>query len=126
MVAVLDASAVLAVYFDEPGAGEVVATLPGALLSAVNYTEIVGKCLDRGDTLTTTLRKLAGLGVSTVAHDELLAQRAGELRPLTKRLGMSLADRACIALAEREGLPILTADRTWKSLRLAVDIHLIR
>ncbi len=126
MVAVLDASAVLAVYFDEAGAGEVRAALPGALLSAVNYTEVIGKALDRGDTLAASLHKLAAMGVEIVAHDARLAQRAGELRPLTKRAGLSLADRACLALAERERLPVLTADRSWKALGLGFDVRLIR
>jgi PIN domain nuclease of toxin-antitoxin system len=126
MVAVLDASAVLAVYFAEPGADKVYATLPGALLSAVNFTEAIGKSLDRGEALPVALRKLAAIGFEVVAHDARLAQRAGELRPLTKRLGMSLADRACLALAERERLPVLTADRAWQSLTLDIDIRLIR
>jgi ribonuclease VapC len=126
MHAVLDASAVLAVYFDEPGAENVRTALPGSLLSSVNYTEIIGKCLDRGELLDGALRKLAAMGLSIVAHDAQLARRAGELRPLTKRLGMSLADRACLALAERERMPALTADRSWKSLGLAIDIRLIR
>ncbi|MBI2714630.1 MAG: type II toxin-antitoxin system VapC family toxin [Rhizobiales bacterium] len=126
IVAVLDASAVLAVYFDEPGAGEVSAALPGALLSAVNYTEVIGKCLDHGEVLAVVLRKLSAMGFSVVAHDAHLARRAGALLPLTKRLGLSLADRACLALAERERLPALTADRSWKSLALDIDIRLIR
>ena len=61
-----------------------------------------------------------------VAHDARLACRADELRPLTKHLGMSLADRACLALAERERLPVLTADRSWTSIDLAIGIRLIR
>ena len=126
MIAVLDASAVLAVYFDEPGADQVRQALPGALLSAVNYTEVIGKALDHGEAFSVALRKLAAMGFAVNAHDAQLAQRAGELRPLTKRLGMSLADRACLALAERERLPALTADRSWKSLSLDIDIRLIR
>lgn len=125
-LAVLDASAVIAVYFDEPGAEQVRATLPGALLSSVNYTEVIGKALDRGETLAAALRKLAAMGFTVVAHDAQLAQRAGELRPLTRRLGMSLADRACLALAERERLPVLTADRSWRSLDIGIDVRLIR
>jgi PIN domain nuclease of toxin-antitoxin system len=126
MLAVLDASAVLAVYFDEAGADKVRATLPGALLSAVNYTEVIGKGLDRGEALLATLRKLAAMGVEVVAHDARLAQRAGALRPLTRRFGLSLADRACLALAERERAPVLTADRKWSSLNIELDIRLIR
>jgi PIN domain nuclease of toxin-antitoxin system len=126
MVAVLDASAVLAVYFEEPGADQVRAALLGSLLSSVNYTEVIGKCLDRGEGLAVALRKLAAMGFEIIAHDAQLARRAGELRPLTKRLGMSLADRACLALAERERMPALTADRSWKALGLDIDILLIR
>jgi len=125
-VAVLDASAVLAVYFDEPGADQVRAVLPGALLSSVNYTEVIGKALDHGEALNIALRKLAAMGLAVVAHDVQLARRAGELRPLTKRLGMSLADRACLALAEREHVPVLTADCIWTKVDLGIDIRLIR
>ena len=126
MTAVLDASAVLALYFEEAGAGQVRSALPGARLSSVNYTETISKCLDRGQGIDTALRKIAAIGVEIVAYDTELARRAGELRPLTRRLGLSLADRACLALAEREALPVLTADRSWKSLSLGLDIRLIR
>lgn len=125
-IAVLDASAVLAVYFDEAGADQVRAALLGSLLSSVNYTEVIGKCLDRGEEVAITVRKLAAMGFAVVAHDAQLARRAGELRPLTRRLGLSLADRACLALAERERMPVLTADRKWAKLDLGIDIRLIR
>jgi ribonuclease VapC len=100
--------------------------LPGSLLSAVNYTEVIGKCLDYGDDYVAVLRRFAALGVVVVAHDASLAQRAGELRQLTKKMGLSLADRACLALCERERLPALTADRLWSSLPLDIEIRLIR
>jgi ribonuclease VapC len=54
-------------------------------------------------------------GIDVVSFDEGLARRAGALRPATKSLGLSLGDRACLALAQRVGLPVLTADRTWAS-----------
>ncbi len=102
------------------------AALPGGLLSSVNYTEVIGKCLDRGEAMSGVLGKLAAMGVHVVIHDLQLAQRAGALRPLTRRFGLSLADRACLALAERERAQVLTADRSWKSLALGLDIRLIR
>lgn len=116
----------LALYFGEPGADRVSATLPGALLSAVNYTEIIGKCLDAREDLGAVLRKLAAMGFSIVPHDMRLARRAGALRSLTRRLGMSLGDRACLALAEQEQLPVWTADQAWTSLGLDIDIRVIR
>lgn len=96
------------------------------MLSSVNYTEVIGKCLDRGEALGVSLRKFAAMGFAIIAHDAQLAIRAAELRPLTRNCGMSLADRACLALAERERLPVLTADRAWASLDLGIDIRLIR
>ena len=126
VLAVLDASAVLAVYFDEPGADQVQAALPGSLLSAVNYTEVVGKCLDRGEALDVALRKLMAMGFHVVPHDARLARRAGEMQPLTRRLGMSLADRACLALAECEGLPAITADQKWATVDLGIEIRVVR
>jgi hypothetical protein len=68
--------------------------LPGSLLSAVDYIEVIGKCLDFGDDYVAVLRRFAALSVVVVAHDASLAQRAGGLRPLTKKMGRSLADRA--------------------------------
>jgi ribonuclease VapC len=123
---VLDASAMLAVCFGEPGADLVRDALPGSLLSAVNYTEVIGKYLDRGEDYAAVLRKLSSLGVVVVPDDARLAQRAGQLRTLTKTMGLSLADRACLALAEHERLPVLTADRSWSSLLLKIDIRRIR
>jgi PIN domain nuclease of toxin-antitoxin system len=126
LMVVVDASAVLAFYFDEGGAREVEAALPGALVSAVNLSEVIGKCLERGETLITAMAKLAAMGLEIVAHDAGLAMRTGELRPLTRRLGLSLADRACLALAERERACVLTADRAWSKIALGVDIRIIR
>jgi PIN domain nuclease of toxin-antitoxin system len=61
-----------------------------------------------------------------VHHDADLAHRTGRLWPVTAHLGLSLADRACLALAMREGLPVLTGDRAWATLDLGVDVVLIR
>jgi PIN domain nuclease of toxin-antitoxin system len=124
--AVLDASAVLAVLFDEPGAGEVRALLVNARVSAVNYSEVIAKALDRGEALLASLRRLAAMGFAVVSHDEGLARRAGELRLVTRKLGLSIGDRACLALAEREGLSVLTTDRAWANLDLPLDIRVIR
>jgi PIN domain nuclease of toxin-antitoxin system len=72
------------------------------------------------------MEKLAAMGLDVVAHDAALAMRTGELRPLTRRLGLSLADLACLALAEREQSYVLTADRAWSKVTLGLDIRVIR
>jgi PIN domain nuclease of toxin-antitoxin system len=123
---VLDASAVLAIYFDEPGAEKGRAVVEGSLVSAVNYSEIVAKALDRGDAFDVALRKLARMPFLVMAHDEALARRAGELRTATRRFGLSVGDRACLALAERERLPAYTVDHSWSMLELSIEVVLLR
>jgi ribonuclease VapC len=125
-IGVLDASAILAVYYNEPGAEVVHAIIAGSLVSAVNYSEVVSKALDRGSAYDAVLQSLAQMGIVPVPHDLSLARRAGGLRPLTKRLGLSIGDRACLALGERERLPVYTTDRTWASLDIGIEIQLIR
>ncbi|MBX9843589.1 MAG: type II toxin-antitoxin system VapC family toxin [Xanthobacteraceae bacterium] len=126
MPAVLDASAVLALYLDEPGAETTESIVAGALLSSVNYTEVVSRAIDRGHSFDRVLMSLARMAFIVVAHDLPLARRAGELRLLTRRFGLSVGDRACLALAERERLPAYTTDRMWTNLNLGIDIRLVR
>ena len=124
--AVLDASAVLAVYLLEPGCEVVQAALPDARISAVNAAEILSKLVERG--ASERLRRLAERSIRDliVPFDLDLALRVARLLPLTRPLGLSLGDRACLALAEREGLPVLTADKQWARLQLGVAIRVIR
>jgi ribonuclease VapC len=126
LTGVLDASAVLVVYFNEPGWETVLPMVEGAFVSAVNYSEVVAKALDRGDAFDAVLRKLSRMAVLVIPHDEILARRAGELRLVTRKFGLSVGDRACLALAERERLPAFTTDRSWANLDVGVDIRLIR
>lgn len=69
---------------------------------------------------------LGGLHLSIVPFDDELAYDCAGLRPVTKHLGLSLGDRACLALAKREVLPVLTADRVWSELDIGVEVRLIR
>jgi PIN domain nuclease of toxin-antitoxin system len=64
--------------------------------------------------------------LAVVPFDEELARQTGALRPATRSLGLSLGDRACLALAQREQLPILTADRIWAKLDLGIAIKVVR
>jgi len=124
--AVLDTSALLAYINGEKG-GDVVAELIGdAAVSTVNFSEAVGKLVQRGRSLELALEALSFAELDIVDFDRGLATRTGGLIAHTLELGLSLGDRACLALAERERLPAVTADSAWKKLKLKIDIQLIR
>lgn len=123
---VLDSSAVLAVVNAEPGAARVMQLLDGALLSAVNHAEVVTKLVERGIGREKARSVVLGIGVEVVEFEIDLADRTGELRRATRHLGLSLADRACLALAEREGTSAVTADKKWADADIGVDVVVIR
>jgi len=123
---VLDASAVLARLRNESGGDQVAPKLRTGLLSAVNLAEIAGRLMDLGQDERDAMQAITLLGVSVHPLDEALAYRAAALRPLTRHLGLSLGDRACLALALQEGLPVMTADRAWARLEIGVEVRLIR
>ena len=124
--AVLDASAVLAYVGREPGWDAVEGLLTRSLLSAVNLTEVVAKLVRRGADPTLAREIVDSLGCETVSVGFDLAFRAGTLEPETRALGLSLGDRSCLALAEREGVPAVTADLAWGRLTLPIAVTLIR
>lgn len=124
--AVLDSSALLAVLNNEPGSQAVIAILDEAIISSVNHAEVVSKLIERGVTLDQARVMLRTLNVPIVEFDRPMAERTGELRSATKHLGLSLGDRACISLAERERAPAFTGDRRWTEVRCETEIRVIR
>lgn len=124
--AVLDASALLALIHEEPGADVVRAALPGALVSAVNLSEVVTKLTERGYQDEEIEETLADLDIEVRPFDAGAARRAGLLRRQTRQLGLSLGDRACIELAQQTALPALTADGPWLQLKIGVKVQSIR
>jgi PIN domain nuclease of toxin-antitoxin system len=125
---VLDASAVLAMLLGEPGAEKVKGALDGALLGAVNLAEIVSYYAKLGADRSAIAAMLQPLPVRVVPMDAGLSYGAGMLRPLTVAGGLSLGDRYCLALAKREGVPALTAERRWPKIAAAagVTVEVIR
>lgn len=124
--AVLDASAILAVLLTEAGASQVQGVLPYALLTSVNAAEVVTKQIRYGADPDSAIETVRLLECQIVPVDEQLGLRAGALYAATAGLSLSLADRICLALAEREGLPVLTADGAWAELDIGIQIRLIR
>lgn len=124
---VLDASALLALLNDEPGAEHVAeAVVAGALISAVNLSEVAAKLSDYGLSAAEIREALGSLDLEIVPFGEALALGAGLLRAATRASGLSLGDRACLALAASLGLPALTADRHWAGLVPATEIVELR
>jgi len=123
---VYDSSALLAILLDEPGADVAAARIEGAMMSTVNVAEIFSRASDNGIPVEKTERFLRGKGVRFVDFDIELARAVGAMRAGTRKIGLSIGDRACIALAEREDATIVTADRTWATLDLPCKIELIR
>src|SRR5439155_25627545 len=124
--AVLDASAILAVLNAETGAEIVIAALDDAVVSAVNYAEVMSKLVERGASRADASEAFMSINVKVVDFDLALAERTGALRAETRHLGLSLADRDCLALAEREGAPALTSDRLWVGAVSTIEVRAIR
>lgn len=124
--AVLDSSAVLALLNSEPGAEAVSAALEDAVLCTVNYAEVISKLVDRGATLESAKLALAIIDIRIADFDKELAERTGAMRASTRRLGLSLGDRACIALAERDNALVLTSDQRWAEAECRAEIRVIR
>lgn len=123
---VLDASALLALLQQERGHEEVARVVSSAAMGAVNLSEVAAKLADAGMPEEAIREAVGGLGLDIRDFDRELAFRAGMLRPLTKPRGLSLADRACLALGRQLELPILTTDGAWEDLDLEVEVRLVR
>lgn len=126
MTYVIDTSVVLALLFDEPGSTEASKMIGGSLMSSVNLSEMLTKCIENAVDAEFAEIQVRRLGIEFVPFTTEDAMIAARLRPLTRHRGLSMGDRACLALALRYKLPVLTADRPWAELDVGVDIRLIR
>ena len=126
MSVVLDASALLAYLQREPGAAPVRAALGSACMSTVNWTEVIQKAAGSENEATELQTDLESLGLVLEPFSASQAGIAGTLREPTVEFGLSLGDRACLALAIDRAGSILTADRIWERLRLGIRIEVIR
>jgi PIN domain nuclease of toxin-antitoxin system len=124
--AVLDASAALAAILGEPGAGHVLDLNADLYISAVNAAEVRTRLIDRGALPEEIDCSLDVLGAETIDFTGGDAVAVAGLRPATRSAGLSLGDRACLALAGRLGATAMTADRAWTTLQLPVEVEVIR
>ena len=124
---VLDASAILAVISREPGAEKLTpALLARAVGSTVNLAEVQTKLVSRGWTSEQAWEDATSPVREVLLFDEEQARIAGDLVTQTRHLGLSLGDRACLALGIALKLPVYTAEKAWKTLKVSVRIHGIR
>ena len=124
---VLDASALLALLLREPGGDFVAGVMQeGALIGAVNLSEVVSKLQELGSDEAQIRADIATAKFEVVEFDELLSWQAGLLRQSTRQFGPSLGDRACLALAGSLQLPALTGDRNWANVDVGVQVVLCR
>lgn len=126
IAAVLDASVLLAFLHEESGGERVSGMLEGALVSTVNWSEVLQKSLQRNVDIDGMHQDFTYIGVRFEPFTHAQAEIAARLLDETRHRGLSLADRACLALALDKGLPVVTADRAWGGLGLAIEVELIR
>ncbi len=122
----LDASALLAFLFRESGHERVAAYINDSCMSAVNLSEVIGRFARDGHNAQTALRKITATNIEIVPFSANQAALSAAFLPQTRSLGLSLADRACLALAFSRGIPALTADQTWQQSDVGVEIIVIR
>ena len=122
----LDASALLVLLFREPGHERVAAEIEGSCMCAVNLCEVLGRFARDGHSPGQVLARLGALGVEWVPFDERLSTIAASLVPLTRHAGLSLGDRACLALGKSRGIPVVTADGDWREIDVGVEVRCVR
>lgn len=122
----LDASAVLALLQNEPGSERVGALVYGALLSAVNFCEVHSKLIQKGVPRGLSWKRIVGLQCNVRPFTAEQGRLAAELIEVTHPLGLSLGDRACLALAIEQKCKVYTTDKAWKSLSLGIEVEVVR
>lgn len=124
---VLDASAILALLSGEEGAEKLTLDLlKNSVSSTVSLAEVQGKLVSRGIEPEVAWQAATCALRAAVPFTDEHAKVAGSLITRTKSAGLSLGDRACLALAISLGAPVYTADRSWKDLKIGVRVHSIR
>jgi ribonuclease VapC len=124
--AVLDASALIAFLRKEPGQERIAEVLSRSCISSVNMAETLGKMVEHGKRLEDVAYQVSRLQIEVVPFDAEQAQIAASFWEATRNVGMSLGDRACLALALKTSLPAFTTESDWLKCSLGVEVVKIR
>jgi PIN domain nuclease of toxin-antitoxin system len=123
---VIDASAILALLNQEKGSEEIAKYIDQAVISTVNLSEVIAKLAEAGIPEDIIKEILSYLNLEVIPFNKDQAFKAGTLRPLTKSIGLSFGDRACLALGITLNLLVITTDRLWSSLNLEIEVQVLR
>jgi PIN domain nuclease of toxin-antitoxin system len=123
---VLDASVLLAAVFREPGYEEVLKLENTSLVSAVNIAEARSRLADHGLDRGAIDRSLELIDMRVIDFDDEQARLSADIRVSTRKAGLSLGDRACLALAMQQGAVAYTADKAWMTVDLPVEVKMVR
>ena len=122
---ILDASALLASLHNETGSEIVDLLLSESAISTINLSEVIQKARQRGTFTETLVSSLQTAGVEVVAYTIKQAEMTAALWPITQPFGLSLADRACLALAQSRQAVAVTADQSWANIS-QIQVQIIR
>jgi PIN domain nuclease of toxin-antitoxin system len=124
---VMDASALLAIIFQERGAEKLTdAVMDDAVASTVNLAEVQGKLIKKGLNSDEAWETALSLVTAAEPYTSDQARIAGDLITKTEKYGLSLGDRSCLALAISLKAPVYTTEQIWKNLKVGIPIHVIR
>jgi len=122
----LDASALLAFLLREPGHERVAEVLSEACMSTVNFAEVLGRFARAGQDVLPIAERILRAPIELVPFSTEQAAIAASLVADTRAQGLSLGDRACLALARQRGIRAVTADGAWRRLMLHIEVETIR
>ena len=124
---VLDASAILAIIFQERGAEKLTDELmDNAVISTVNLAEVQSKLIKKGFESEEAWETALSLVTAAEPFTSEQARIAGDLITKTEKYGLSLGDRSCLALAITLKAPVYTTEQVWRNLKVGIPIHVIR
>lgn len=121
---VIDASAILAAILGEAGGDFVFDLLDEAAASTVNVAEVYTYAAINNLPTDAIDAFFADAGIEVVFFDQIQAVMAGQLASITRKAGLSLGDRSCLALAKLRQAEVLTADRPWQQIADAAGLKI--